>query len=175
MTSTTRRGVVDVVSSQGRGASVVAARAQREIGIDIAPQEKLSQSASRRDAKVFQNLVTTRSIWPREEHSENFERRVGKPARGRADFVAIEMKEGFSGEAIPSLTERFYRVASNAASSASVQTRSCHRQANPKRIRPVAIESTLDRSTLPVCLLRRHHFGVSARTVNKLLITVKDR
>ena len=109
-------GVVDVVAVAKGAAQALSPLAQNdEIGIDFAQQEPLFAVGDRDElTQVFQNLVHNAIKYGREKSTVriSFGRvELGSRREGGQVFVAIEDEgEGIPREAIPRLTERFYRV-----------------------------------------------------------------
>ena len=109
-------GVVDVVAVAKGAAQALSPLAQNDdIGIDFAPQEPLFAVGDRDElTQVFQNLVHNAIKYGREKSTVriSFGRvESGSRREGGQVFVAIEDEgEGIPREAIPRLTERFYRV-----------------------------------------------------------------
>jgi two-component system phosphate regulon sensor histidine kinase PhoR len=109
-------GVVDVVALVKGAAQALAPLAQTdEIAIDIAPQESLLAVGDRDElTQVFQNLIHNAIKYGREKSTVRigFGRvESGSRREGGQIFVAVEDEgEGIPREAIPRLTERFYRV-----------------------------------------------------------------
>jgi two-component system phosphate regulon sensor histidine kinase PhoR len=110
-------GEVDVVTIVREAAAALGPLAQSDrIGIKIAPHEALPVVGDRDElTQVFQNLMHNAIKYGR-EGSEVRVRFGRTPAPTRRDgagqvFVAVEDEgEGIPREAIPRLTERFYRV-----------------------------------------------------------------
>ena len=109
-------GVVDVVAVVKGAARALSQLAQAdEIGIEIAPDEPLFAVGDRDElTQVFQNLIHNAIKYGREKSTVRitFGRvESGSRREGGQVFVAVEDEgEGIPREAIPRLTERFYRV-----------------------------------------------------------------
>jgi len=109
-------GVVDVVALVKGAARALSPLAQAdEIGIEIAPEEPLLVVGDRDElTQVFQNLIHNAIKYGREKSAVrvSFGRvESGSRREGGQIFVAVEDEgEGIPREAIPRLTERFYRV-----------------------------------------------------------------
>jgi two-component system phosphate regulon sensor histidine kinase PhoR len=109
-------GVVDVVALVKGAARALSPLAQAdEIGIEIAPEEPLLVVGDRDElTQVFQNLIHNAIKYGREKstvHVSFGRGESGSRREGGQIFVAIEDEgEGIPREAIPRLTERFYRV-----------------------------------------------------------------
>jgi two-component system phosphate regulon sensor histidine kinase PhoR len=110
-------GEVDVVTIVREAAAALAPLAESDrIGIKIAPHEKLPVVGDRDElTQVFQNLIHNAIKYGREgsEVRVRFGRTPTPTKREGAGqvFVAVEDEgEGIPREAIPRLTERFYRV-----------------------------------------------------------------
>ena len=109
-------GAVDVVAVVKGAARALSQLAQAdEIAIEIAPEEPLFVVGDRDElTQVFQNLIHNAIKYGREKSAVRVKfGRVesGSRREGGQVFVAIEDEgEGIPREAIPRLTERFYRV-----------------------------------------------------------------
>src|SRR5262245_53287731 len=109
-------GVVDVVAVTRGAARALSQLAQTdEIGIEIAPADPLLVVGDRDElTQVFQNLIHNAIKYGREKSTVriSFGRiESGSRREGGQIFVAIEDEgDGIPREAIPRLTERFYRV-----------------------------------------------------------------
>jgi two-component system phosphate regulon sensor histidine kinase PhoR len=110
-------GEVDVVAVVREAAAALAPLADSDrIGIKIAPHEALHVVGDRDElTQVFQNLIHNAIKYGREggEVRVRFGRTEAPTRRegGGQVFVAVEDEgEGIPREAIPRLTERFYRV-----------------------------------------------------------------
>jgi two-component system phosphate regulon sensor histidine kinase PhoR len=108
--------VVDVVAIVKGAAQALAPLAQSdEVAFEIAPQEPLFVAGDRDElTQVFQNLIHNAIKYGREKSTVRigFGRvESGSRREGGQIFVAIaDEGEGIPREAIPRLTERFYRV-----------------------------------------------------------------